>query len=40
MLSAVGFKSLCLGVSLFGILSIGSPFSYLRETVVSQTVVA
>ena len=40
MRSAVGFKRLCLGVSLLGILSIGSPFSYSRETVASQTVAA
>ena len=40
MRSATGFKRLCVGVSLFGILSIGSPFSYSRETFVSQTVVA
>ena len=40
MRSAVGFIRLCLGVSLLGILSIGSPFSYSRETVVSQTVAA
>ena len=39
MRSAVGFKRLCVGVSLFGILSIGSPFSYSRETFVSQAVV-
>ena len=40
MRSAVGFKRLCLGVSLLGILSIGSPFSYSRETVTRQTVAA
>jgi hypothetical protein len=40
MKSAVGFMRLCLGVSLLGILSIGSPFSYSRETFVSQTVAA
>ncbi len=39
MKSAVGFKRLCLTGSLLGILSIGSPFSYSHETVVSQTVV-
>lgn len=38
--SAVGFKRLCLGLSLLGILSIGSPFSYSRETVAGQTVAA
>ena len=40
MRSAVGFKRLCLGVSLLGILSIGSPFSYSREVVAGQTVAA
>ena len=40
MRSAVGFKRLCLGVSLLGILSIGSPFSDSRETVAGQTVAA
>ena len=40
MRSAVGFKRLCLGVSLLGILSIGSPFSDSRETVAGQIVAA
>ena len=40
MRSAVGLKRLCLGVSLLGILSIGSPFSYSCETVAGQTVAA
>ena len=40
MRSAIGFKRLCLGVSLLGILSIGIPFSYSRETVARQTVAA
>ncbi len=38
MRSAAGFKRLCLGVSLLGILSIGSPFSYSRSMVAGQTV--
>ena len=40
MRAAVGFKRLGLAGSLLGILSIGSPFPYSRETVASQTVAA
>jgi hypothetical protein len=40
MKSAVELKRLCLGVWLFGILSIGSPFSYSHLTVVSQSLAA
>ena len=40
MRSAVGFKRLCLGGSLLGILSIGSPFSHSQETAGSQSVAA
>ncbi|MFZ1205328.1 MAG: hypothetical protein WAN97_13515 [Candidatus Acidiferrales bacterium] len=40
MRSAVGFRRLSLGVSLLGILSTGSPFSYSRQTVAGQTVAA
>lgn len=40
MKSAAGFMRLCLAVPLLAILSIGSPFSYSRETVAGQTVTA
>jgi hypothetical protein len=40
MRSIVGFKRLCFAGSLLGILSIGNPFSYSQETVVSQSLSA